>query len=139
MARKAVDAVKTGELQFFPKSYESTWFNWMTEIRFDPSAAHPDPCSRLFSFCIFSFRLLLCFPTATGASRDSCGGATAFRPSLSASPESLQFGFHFGSPLAMTVAQMDSADNDAWVTGTTHEEALAKVPSDTYGWLHMSH
>ena len=31
----------------------------------------------------------------------------------------------------MTAMQMDSADNNAWVTGTTHEEALAKVPSDS--------
>jgi valyl-tRNA synthetase len=39
MARKAVDAVKTGELQFFPKSYDSTWFNWMTDIRYVVSDA----------------------------------------------------------------------------------------------------
>ena len=44
MARKAVEAVKTEELKFFPKSYENTWFAWMNDIRF--VAAHDVwPCS----------------------------------------------------------------------------------------------
>ena len=33
MARKAVEVVKNGQLQFFPKTYENTWFSWMNDMR----------------------------------------------------------------------------------------------------------
>ncbi|KAK8402179.1 hypothetical protein O3P69_001346 [Scylla paramamosain] len=33
MAQKAVEAVKSGELEIIPKMHEKTWYHWMEEIR----------------------------------------------------------------------------------------------------------
>lgn len=33
MAAKAVEAVKSGELEIIPKMHEKTWFHWMEEMR----------------------------------------------------------------------------------------------------------
>lgn len=33
MAEKAIEAVKSGELELIPKIHEKTWFHWMSEIR----------------------------------------------------------------------------------------------------------
>lgn len=33
MAAKAVEAVKSGELEIIPKMHEKTWFHWMDEMR----------------------------------------------------------------------------------------------------------
>ena len=33
MAKKAVEAVKSGELELIPKMHEKTWYHWMDEMR----------------------------------------------------------------------------------------------------------
>jgi valyl-tRNA synthetase len=61
MAKRSVDAVRSGELKIVPQMHESTWYGWLDNIRCDASL--PIQSSACFFFFFVLCILFVCFFT----------------------------------------------------------------------------